>query len=212
MPVVVPLTNVALATILAFSLDLQLVQAVNKVRAHRVRVEVSHVEDLDTRLLEHVAVERDRGISQVRKLPDSWGIVKSALLTGVQVEFKGADRLMLRLNAKLGVRVVELFWVRDILLESGAPSEVDLAMVGILCANSLDVIDSLMRGISSHLDDLAGDVDAVSESLSSFASVLVKTARTRKEHRARRYLLYLALTLAYWLNSPTIEPSILFVS
>lgn len=87
--------------------------------ADGVGVEIGHVEDFDARLLQDFTIERGVVFGEVGKRPYCWRVVEAAFLVGVQVEFEGADELVLELDGELGVRVVVVFWGRDVFFEDG---------------------------------------------------------------------------------------------
>jgi hypothetical protein len=68
------------------------------------------VEDFDAGLLQDFAVERSVVLGEIGKRPYCWRVVEAAFFIGMQIEFKGADGLVLELDGELGVRVVVVFW------------------------------------------------------------------------------------------------------
>ena len=49
---------------------------------------------------------------------------------------------MFELIGQFGMRIVVVFGRRHVLLKNGALSKGDLAMVGVMCANDLDVVET----------------------------------------------------------------------
>ena len=98
---------------------LQRLEAVDESVADGVCVEIGDVEDFDAGLLQNLTIERSVVFGEVGKRPYCWRVVEAAFLVRVQVEFEGADGLVLELDGELGVRVVVVFWRWDVFLENG---------------------------------------------------------------------------------------------